>query len=45
LLAVDLGDQPETGDVAVRDARRIGSADGLHRDPPRLVDLPAKNSA
>ncbi len=39
LLGVDQGEQPETGDVAVGDVRRVGPLDGLHRDPPRLVEL------
>ena len=39
LLGVDQREQPETSDVAVGDVRRVGPLDGLHRDPPRLVEL------
>ena len=39
LLGVDQGEQPEASDVAVGDVRRVGPLDGLHRDPPRLVEL------
>ena len=39
LLGVEQREQPETDDVAFGDVRRIGSLDGLHRDPPCLVEL------
>ena len=39
LLGVDQREQPETSDVAVGDVGRVGSLDGLHRDPSRLVEL------
>ena len=42
LLGVEEREQPEISDIALGDVRRVGPLDGLHCDPPRLVELAGK---
>jgi hypothetical protein len=39
LLGVDQGQRAEAADIAVGDIWRVGPLDGLHRNPPRLVQI------